>query len=310
MLSNLQFAIRNDLALCSQGNLSMRPPTALCVVFTILTACGAASPTSPSADAVPNPEFHVMTFNVQHGLNGAGVYGLNAAASAIAKVNPDIVGMQELTRNHPSYNCEDASARIAELVSSATGRRWSSVYQQQWFTPDRSCQNSGRGDGPETEGIGFASPDPLTIAGTTEGWNGGAGLMVRLSRGRSIPIVVTHLAAQQQNQSDRLRQLDGLMPWVASNGAQIMICDCNMWPDSPEYQKVRAQFHDAWLDATAAGTARGRADGITHKDVRIDYVFYNPDALQLLWVEDVDTTPVMGSGASDHNPVQAAFRAK
>ncbi len=286
-------------------------PSQLVLVLTIVAACGASSPAGPSSSAaVANPEFRVMTFNVQHGLNGAGTYGLSAAAQTIAKVNPDIVGLQELTRNHPAYDCEDAPARLAELVGSGAGRRWTSLYQQEWFTPDRSCQNSGRGDGPETEGIGFLSPDPLASAGTTALWNGRAGLMTRLLRGRSVPIAVTHLASNQTNQSDRLRQIDDLMPWLASNGAQILICDCNMWPDSPEYQKVRARFHDAWADAVAAGTARGRTDGITHKTVRIDYVFYNPDALDLLWAENIDTRSLVGFEASDHNPVQAAFRAR
>ena len=53
----------------------------------------------------------------------------------------------------------------------------------------------------------------------------------------------------------------------------------------PEYQKIRAGYRDAWLDALAAGTARGRMDGVTHKTVRIDYIFYAGDALELLWAE-------------------------
>jgi endonuclease/exonuclease/phosphatase family metal-dependent hydrolase len=251
-----------------------------------------------------------MTFNVQHGLNGAGTYDLSAAARTIAKVNPDLVGVQELTRNHPTYNCDDQPARIADAVSAATGRHWTAMYQQEWFTPDRSCQNSGRGDGPETEGIAFFAPEPLGGPTTTALWNGRLGLLARLVRGRDVPIVVTHLASGQDGQSDRMRQLDGLLPWATGNAARMLICDCNMWPDSPEYQKARAQFHDAWQDAVANGTARGRADGITHKTVRIDYIFYNPDALQLLWAEDIDTKPLIGSDASDHNPVQASFKAK
>lgn len=285
-------------------------PSQLVLILTILAACGASSPSGPSSAAAVNPEFRVMTFNVQHGLNGAGTYGLGAAASTIAKVSPDIVGLQELTRNHPTYNCEDAPARLADMVSSETGRRWSSMYQQEWFTPDRSCQGSGRGDGPETEGIGFLAPEPLGGQTMIQLWNGRVGLMTRLTRGRPVPIVVTHLASSEANRADRLHQLDDLMPWVAGSGAQIMICDCNMWPDSPEYQKVRARFSDAWVDATAKGTARGRADGLTHKTVRIDYIFYNPEALELLWAEDIDTRPLVGLDASDHNPVQAAFRAK
>jgi endonuclease/exonuclease/phosphatase family metal-dependent hydrolase len=110
-----------------------------------------------------------------------------------------------------------------------------------------------------------------------------------------------------------MRQLDSLLPWATAQqgGARIMIGDFNLWPDSPEYQKITAgQFRDAWADAIAKGTARGRIDGLTHKTVRIDYVFYKPDALDLLWAETIDTRALIGMDASDHNPVQAAFRAK
>lgn len=289
-------------------------PSQLVLVLLIAAACGASSsPTKPSSDAILNPEFRVMTFNVQHGLNGAGKYDLSAAAQTIAKVNPDLVGVQELTRNHPAYNCDDQPAKIAEALSAATGRRWGAMYQQEWFTPDRSCQNSGRGDGPETEGVGFFAPDLLGAPVFTQLWNGRVGLMAMLRRGRDVPVVVTHLAQSQTGASDRMRQLESLLPWVAGQpggGAKVLIGDFNLWPDSPEYQKISGQFRDAWADASARGTARGRVDGITHKTVRIDYIFYGGDGLDLLWAETIDTRALIGMEASDHNPVQAAFRAR
>src|SRR5574339_1043294 len=89
----------------------------------LLIACGSSSsPTQPGEVAT----FTVMTFNIQHGLNGAGKYGLNYAVQTIAAIKPDLVGVQELTRNHPSYNCEDQPAKIADMLSSATGRSWGS----------------------------------------------------------------------------------------------------------------------------------------------------------------------------------------
>ena len=278
----------------------------------IIAACGASSPAGPSSAAAANPEFHVMTFNVQHGLNGAGKYDLSAAAQTIAKVNPDLVGVQELTRNHPAYNCDDQPARIAEALTSATGRRWNAMYQQEWFTPDRGCQNSGRGDGPETEGIGFFSPEPLGAPVFTQLWASRVGLMAMLTRGRQVPVVVTHLAQSESGAADRMRQLEALLPWVGGQpgNGRILIGDFNLWPNSTEYQKITAQFRDAWADAGARGTARGRADGLTHKSVRIDYIFYDANALELLWAETIDTRALIGVDASDHNPVQAAFKAK
>jgi hypothetical protein len=59
-------------------------------------ACGTSSPGSPDAAAV---EFRVMTFNIQHGLNGAGEYGLASAVQTIAKVSPDLVGSEASDHN-------------------------------------------------------------------------------------------------------------------------------------------------------------------------------------------------------------------
>jgi endonuclease/exonuclease/phosphatase family metal-dependent hydrolase len=275
----------------------------------LLVACGSSSPTQPAE----LPTFKVMTFNIQHGLNGAGKYGLNYSVQTIAAIKPDIVGVQELTRNHPYYNCEDQPAKIADMLSSATGRSWHSVYQQEWFTPDRSCQNDGRGDGPETEGGGFFAPEPVTVAGMTQLWNARLGIMTMLHRGRDIPIIVTHLGSGTDGQSDRLRQLDTLVPWAASrtNGAKILIGDFNASPGTPEYDKVTAEFRDAWVDGVAAGVARGRMDGITHKSSRIDYIFYVPGStLELRSIENVDTKALTGTEASDHNALVATFAVK
>jgi endonuclease/exonuclease/phosphatase family metal-dependent hydrolase len=241
-------------------------------------------------------------------LNNDGTYDLNWATQAIAAVKPDVVGVQELTRNHPYYKCEDQPVRIAQALTAATGRTWSHVYHQEWTTTVLDC----RGDGPETEGIGFFAPGPIAEDGAVALWNGRLGLKTTLRLQRPVTVIVTHLAAGTPAASlaDRLRQLGTLLPWTASQGTpRIFICDCNANPESEEYRQMRAQYRDAWVDAVAAGTAKGRMDGITHKSSRIDYVFYDPGAsLELVSVENVDTRALTGTEASDHRPVVATFR--
>src|SRR4051812_19266130 len=68
-----------------------------------------ASPTSSR----PPVQLKVMTFNIQHGIDGQDKYNLQRAIDTIARIRPDIVGLQEVTRNHPSYNCDDQPARLA-----------------------------------------------------------------------------------------------------------------------------------------------------------------------------------------------------
>jgi len=135
-----------------------------------------------------------------------------------------------------------------------------------------------------------------------------------LHRGRDIPVIVTHLASGTDGQSDRLRQLAALVPWTMAqggNGPRILIGDFNSSPGTPEYDQVTSQYRDAWSDAMASGLARGRMDGITHKSSRIDYVFYVPvNVLELRGIEDISTTALIGTEASDHNPLVATFAVK
>ena len=66
-----------------------------------------------------------MTFNIQHGIDGSHKYNLQRAIDTTAKAQPDLVALQEVTRNHPYYNCDDQPARIAEGLQAAAGRAWS-----------------------------------------------------------------------------------------------------------------------------------------------------------------------------------------
>lgn len=252
-------------------------------------------------------QLRVVTFNIQHGLNNEGAYDLQWAIRTIAALNPDIVGVQELTRNHPAYKCEDQPAKIAQGLTQATGRSWSYIYKQEWTTAITDC----RGDTPETEGNGFFAPSPISEAGSVEMWNGRNGLKTMMN---GIAIISTHLQSGKlsENSSDRMRQLATLLPWTAQQGTpRILVCDCNANPESPEYAQLRAMYRDAWADAVAAGRAKGRMDGITHKSSRIDYIFFDPGArLELVSMENVETPALIGLEASDHRPQLAVFALK
>jgi len=286
-------------------------------LLSLLIACGARGTSAYGSSVAPSnvpesagPTFKVMTFNIQHGLNNDGQYDLKWAVQTIAAINPDIVGVQELTRNHPSYQCQDQPKVIAQQLSSATGRSWSYLYKQEWTTTVNDCH----GDAPETEGIGFFAPAPIAEAGSVALWNGRLGLKTTLAAARGLPIIVTHLQSGllPENSADRIKQLGTLLPWTSSQGSpRILVCDCNANPTTPEYQQLHAMYHDAWADALSTGTAKGRMDGITHKSSRIDYVFFDPgSALQLVSMENVETPALIGIEASDHRPQVATFRLK
>src|SRR3954470_23387341 len=154
-----------------------------------------------------------MTFNIQHGIDGSHKYNLQRAIDAIARVRPDIVALQEVTRNHPYYNCDDQPARIAEGLKAATGRAWNVVYEQEWFTPNVECQDAGKGDGKETEGLAVLSPEPLGERSCTTLPASRIALPVRPPSAGGLPITVTHLASGKKNGEARGKEVEALLKW-------------------------------------------------------------------------------------------------
>jgi endonuclease/exonuclease/phosphatase family metal-dependent hydrolase len=263
------------------------------------------------APPVPGPDspgaLKVMTFNIQHGIGGSNKYNLQRAIDTIAKIRPDLVALQEVTRNHPYYNCDDQPAKIAEGLKEATGRPWSVAYEQEWFTPNVECQQGGRGDGKETEGLAFLAPGPLGPSSKTPLPVSRIALTIKWPAAGGMPVTVTHLASGRQNNEARAKEVEALLKWTGSLGAsQIVLGDFNLKPDEPALQPMLTMFRDAWRSGSDAGTASG-GEG-THGEKRIDYVFFRGDYLNLTGVQTIDTTSWFGAAASDHRPLVATFR--
>jgi endonuclease/exonuclease/phosphatase family metal-dependent hydrolase len=249
----------------------------------------------------------VMTFNIQHGIDGSHKYNLQRAIDTIAKIQPDIVALQEVTRNHPYYDCDDQPARIAAGLKTATGREWFVVYQQEWFTPNVECQERGKGDGKETEGLAFLSPNPLGKPMMTKLPASRIALTVTPAFAGETAFTATHFANGPQNGPARANEIAALLKWTDKlGGTQLVLGDFNLKPDEVELQPLFAAFHDVWKTAADAGLASG--SGATHGSSRIDYIFHKGDGLAVTNVDVVDTASWLGTAASDHRPVVATIR--
>src|SRR5262245_46987017 len=265
-----------------------------------------ASAAPPSSSRTP-VQVKVMTFNIQHGIDGTSKYNLQRAIDTIAQVRPDIVGLQEVTRNHPFYQCDDQPARIANGVQAATGQRWDVAYEQEWFTPDVSCQTGGRGTGPETEGLvlltrrSIASPSMVVLPDSRIGY------ATSVTDAYRLPIGVTHLSNGAAKAATRTQQVDRLLSWFGGFGEpRILIGDFNATVDTAEMRAIAVTYRDAWAEAQRAGRAIGTPSG--HRLTRIDFIFYAPGSgLTLESAEFVDTTALIGVEASDHKPLVATF---
>jgi len=280
--------------------------TSAAVALALVTSAHVAARLAP---APAESGLRVMTFNIQHGIDGSHKYNLQRAIDVIAKIRPDVVGLQEVTRNHPYYNCDDQPARLAAGLKAATGRVWSVAYEQEWFTPNVECQQSGRGDGKETEGLVFLAPGSL---GTTSVTPLPASRIAFAARPASLDgaaIVVTHFASGRKNGGARRKEAEALLKWASKLGPrQILIGDFNAHPEDPELQPLLSMYRDAWPLAASAGTTRSTE--ATHGQRRIDYVFLLGEGLELTGIETIDTAGWFGTAASDHKPVVATFRGR
>lgn len=249
----------------------------------------------------------VMTFNIQHGIDGSHKYNLQRAIDAIARIQPDLVALQEVTRNHPFYDCDDQPARIAAGLKAGTGREWFVVYQQEWFTPNVECQERGKGDGKETEGLAFLSPHPLGASTMTKLPASRIALTVKPAFAGDTAITTTHFANGKQNGPARANEAAALLKWTEKlGGTQLLLGDFNVKPDEVELQPIFASFRDAWKTAADAGLASGT--GATHGASRIDFIFHKGDGLSVTRVDVIDTASWFGTEASDHHPVVATVR--
>lgn len=260
----------------------------------------------------PGRQLRVATYNMHFGSDARDRYNLQRTIDTLAAFDADVIGVQEIVRNHAKFRCDDQPAQIAAGLRRATGRTWTYVYVNEWVTEERECLRSGRGDDIETEGLAFFAQAPWMDVDYIRLWRTRLGLRVRVPQAPNVPIIVTHLASSAAMRDDRIRQVASLAPWAERQGPlRILMGDFNAEPHAPEIQPLFAGQRDAWLDASRSGRATGAANGSTrpHKPSRIDYVAYTPAAqLRLDRVEVVDTSGALHPWeASDHRPVVATF---
>jgi endonuclease/exonuclease/phosphatase family metal-dependent hydrolase len=281
--------------------------------------------------------FRVATFNIHHGADRRNTYSLDRTIAAIAALDADVVGLQEVVRFHPAWNCDDQPPKIADGLLRATGQRWSYVYTRSFSTGERSCMASGRGTGPDEEGLAFFARERIVASKSLTLTEQRSGLLVQLASLPGVPIVTTHLVAGRQNQEARAREAEALLAWAARYGRGLLLGDLNATPDAGEIAGLRAKYRDAWDVALVEGridpangptfpaglaarplprlpsatSSPDRAPAPGRRGRRIDYVLYDPRLhLQLVALEVVDTaSPELGlPDVSDHRPIVATFR--
>ena len=283
-------------------NLSYGVAMALVALCLQLSSAGAAR--------AARRDFRVATFNIYKGADVRNHYDLSGTIEALASLDADVVGLQEVLRNHPHFNCDDQPRLIAEGLRRITGRAWHVVFQGGWFGPNRDCIDRARGDNVETEGLAFVTPHRILESRHVRLPEHRIGLMIRLESMPAVPLIVTHLASTPRNQAHRIAQLAALLPWAQKHGPGILLGDLNAAPAASELAPVFATYRDGWQEARRKGAISGVLSGETEigANHRIDYVLVHR-ALPL----SVKSAAVPKTGiarrveASDHRPLVVTF---
>ena len=188
---------------------------------------------------------------------GRGHYNLDRTIDATGDLDADVVGVQEVMRQHLDFHCDDQPALIAKGLRQRTGRPWTHVHAKAWITETRDCVARNRGSDVATEELAIFVAGPILFVEL--GATIGRARRTRSSQRRpcrTSPVIVTHLAANRDNQRDRIDELGVLLPWTAQQGPGILMGDFNAQPDSVELGPVRARYRDA--GRTPAARPRGR----------------------------------------------------
>jgi endonuclease/exonuclease/phosphatase family metal-dependent hydrolase len=240
----------------------------------------------------------VLQYNTHHGGYGSdGVYSVERIVDWIVKTNADLVSLNEVEVNDSWSKGKDQTVIYRDLLQQKTHKTWYKVYF------NRSGAASGIG-----QLILSTYPFIATAGQTLPGNRSAVNAMIDVN-GRTINFVSVHLDNEQQ--SNRLKQVAQLLPWATTLAEQRIVAgDYNAWPETSEIAKMKAEYHDTWLEAQAKKTAVG--NGITHGSHRIDYIFKSKSAafLNLVSVQTFNTADAKGVRPSDHEPVLAVFEVR
>jgi endonuclease/exonuclease/phosphatase family metal-dependent hydrolase len=100
----------------------------------------------------------------------------------------------------------------------------------------------------------------------------------------------------------RAKEADSIAAIIKQSPYPVLICgDFNDLPASYTYTTIRGKLHDVFCDK---GAGLGRTYNQIFRTLRIDHMFYEEKALELLAYRSYFNT------ISDHNPVVANFRIK
>jgi endonuclease/exonuclease/phosphatase family metal-dependent hydrolase len=261
----------------------------------------------PTPAATPSPtggdKLRVLQWNLNHGTDSHGKYDIVRIAGWMAKMNPDVIMLNEVEK-FTGWGNENQPARYEAMMEQLTGRKWYGLFSQEFG----NWSANGKGHLILSR-YPFESTARQAIS--YDRVIGSAGINVH---GRTINLIITHL--DPESHSRRLTQAKEVTAWAASLAeSRILTGDMNAWPDQSSIAEFNKHYRDSWTDASNKGAAKQFSgldpDGAT-KNGRIDYIFYSRSTSHLTVLDSrvYDTREANKPMASDHRPVVTTFQVR
>jgi endonuclease/exonuclease/phosphatase family metal-dependent hydrolase len=278
----------------SESNSALRPT--LTVTY---GSAAAPAPPPPTTGSV----LRVLQYNVgKNGWGTDGRYDPNRIVNVVAKVNPDIISLNEVERWNSYSQGLDGVELYKSLLEQKTGVRWYVWHAQSYGVwDDKGLINVVFSKIPfsATYRTIYSAGKLKSVGGVTITFNG-----------RPINFMTTHFDPYSDAyRVTQARELVTYMRGFAEN--RIVAGDFNDQNYDAPITTMTASYFDAWAEAKKAGIASAPADnpdGST-RNSRIDYIFYSrgEQHLTLRKVQVVETRDANGVMPSDHRPVVAEF---
>jgi endonuclease/exonuclease/phosphatase family metal-dependent hydrolase len=259
-----------------------------------------ATSTNHDREAPARGDAHVRvgTFNIHHGVGASGDLDLARTAAAIAGLDADLVGLQEVDRNWAGR-----SGFADQAVDLANDLGMHLAFGASLSRRRRRLNGAPLGQ----YGNALLSRFPIRDIRTTllprpRGGERRALLHAEVViNGVALRCLVTHL--QHLTRTERLAQADAIARTITGtvtgqDGPTVLVGDLNSAPGSAEVQALTEHLVDAWPHA---GVGTGCTYSAQTPFMRIDYVLASPD----IAIERVRVVP---TDASDHLPVAADLR--
>lgn len=250
-----------------------------------------------AAQAAPPPvQLRVASYNIHAGAGQDGVFDLDRTTEAIAALNADVVGLQEVDVAWAARSeFRDTAAELADRLNMHVF--FAPIYDLEPLQPGQPRRQYGlallsrhkirSAVNHEITRLSTLdpSPTPKPLPGFPE-------IVVKV-RGVSVHVYATHLDYRADPAVRHTQVAETLRILAEDTGPRVLVGDLNAEPAAPELAPLWEQLSDGWGKVHGDGGLTYPAGTPTK---RIDYVTASPDVR-------FRTAAVADTVASDHRPV-------